>query len=598
MQTKACMEGAAMLRKKIWELKKYLILSISSLIIACSIALLVIPAKMYETSFSSQAQVYCQDLVRQAATGLSSSLNLLDYRIDEVVHNPRVAQMLRARSATMTEVYDYHKIIVECFNPHQIDSHYIQEIDLYLTRSGACLEYGSKPVALTNAFSSDYYRKAIKNTPLRNNWIGYNGEADCIEIARIAYDEKTYEILGLFIIRLSPDFLQDKFESFNPLEMERMYITDADGYVLCSNAANELGAPLGYVSPERIPGTGVLETREQIIAHCQLMDVSAEFPYHKWSVILGINKQILLQDFHAITGSFTAIAAAIVLAGVILTVRLSRSITHPIGGLVGAMGAVRGGDMKMQIHTNSNIQEIRQAYQGFNDMAHQLDVLINTVYQNELIHRETQLKVLQNQINPHFLFNTLQTVSWKAHEYEADPVCSMIESLCYMLSVNLHSGDENLFTMREELAYIQRYSSIVQSKYQGKIRFVVDVPKDLYDCMIPKLILQPFLENSIVHGLAPKSSPGTLSLKVMRDGANLIAEIRDDGVGMHSDILHGIRQQDDNGPENTHSIALKNINRRIRLLYGEPYDFEMHSRLFEGTAITLTIPYQKEPPLC
>ena len=206
--------------------------------------------------------------------------------------------------------------------------------------------------------------------------------------------------------------------------------------------------------------------------------------------------------------------------------------------------------------------------------------------------------MLQYQLNPHFLFNTLQLISWKAYEYEAYPVCDMISSLSYMLQTDLYSNENKVYTLRDEMEYIKQYTLIIRCKYNNKIAIHTSIPEHLLDCIIPKLIIQPFLENSINHGLAPKPTPGVVSISVEQCDQDLLCIIEDDGVGIDNKVLQNIRSLDspatsiDNPNKNGHHIALSNIKTRLELLYGKNYGFTITSQLSFGTRVELRIPYQ------
>lgn len=189
-------------------------------------------------------------------------------------------------------------------------------------------------------------------------------------------------------------------------------------------------------------------------------------------------------------------------------------------------------------------------------------------------------------------------ISWKAHEYEADQVCDMIHSLSYMLETELYADGDQTFTLAEELKYIEHYVKIIRSKYVDKIAVRIHVPEELLQYQIPKLVIQPILENAITHGLAPKTSSGQVSLEVFRDKEDMVIQVVDDGVGMRSNVLKKALDLGAADYETTvagkHGIALANIQQRIHLLYGDEYGLAIESNLAEGTRITLRVPLLKD----
>jgi sensor histidine kinase YesM len=169
----------------------------------------------------------------------------------------------------------------------------------------------------------------------------------------------------------------------------------------------------------------------------------------------------------------------------------------------------------------------------------------------------------------------------------------MIQSLGYMLESNLHSGDKNIYSLREEIEYISHYARIIKYKYADKIDIQFCIPDDLLNCKIPKSLIQPFVENSVRHGLVKKNIPGRILLTIEKKENELIITIVDDGVGIRPDILRVILQENpmiSDCDQGFHHIGLINIRKRIRILYGKKYGFTIKSHLYKGTVATIRIP--------
>ena len=255
------------------------------------------------------------------------------------------------------------------------------------------------------------------------------------------------------------------------------------------------------------------------------------------------------------------------------------------------------GNLDVRIQDNHK-DELSDLSGSMNHMADTIQNLLEQQKEQEKKKRELELQMLQYQLNPHFLFNTLQLISWKAYEYEAYPVCDMISSLSYMLQTDLYSNENKVYTLRDEMEYIKQYTLIIRCKNNNKMAIQNFILEHLLDCIIPKLIIQPFLENSINHGLAPKSTPGVVSISVEQCDQDLLCIIEDDGVGIDNKVLQNIRSLDspatsiDNPNKNGHHIALSNIKTRLELLYGKNYGFTITSQLSFGTRVELRIPYQ------
>ena len=574
-----------------------LILCISGLLSVTALLLLAVPARLYASLYEEQAKGYCGNIVYQTSVGISQAITAFDVKINRLADAPVIRSILSSPAAAADMWYEYKTAVSDHFVPQTIDDYYLQELDLYIKGVDTVLQYGSKPLHLPVPFESSYYHHSLIY-PVEMNWLGYNTADDCIDITKVLYDYSTYEVQGFFVIRLSKDFLLDKFEAFNTIDPEQLYILDDKGTVLCSNSTAYLGQPFPYLYEQLAGEQGSVKTKDHMIVYSGFQNISTDFPYRNWTAAITLDQNKLLKDFRRILYLFIGITAGIIAAGVFITVYLSRYVTHPIEHVVQAMNEVEHENLQVRLADTHQIREIRSINHGFNRMTIRLDTLINTVYKTQLAQKEAQLKILRSQINPHFLFNTLQLISWKAYEYEAYQVCEMIDSLSYMLQTDLETGDDNWHTLRDEMEYIRHYERIIHCKYENKITFNFQIPDELLDCRIPKLIIQPFLENSVSHGLAPKDGEGYVTLRVSGEEQVLTAVIADDGVGMRGGLLAALQDpvppsRMEEADAKGHHIALSNIQNRIHILYGEPYGFEIESRLYEGTVVTLRIPLEK-----
>jgi two-component system sensor histidine kinase YesM len=584
--------------KLVLTLKQYLILCICSLVIITTAVMMFFPSSLYKALYQKQTETHCKNVVTQAGISIANTIHNFDTKIDQMVESTIIHRLVFETDNEETAQESYQRIVENYFNKKSVDAFYLRSIDLYNKSNGSCLRSSVTTPVLNDPFNSKYYKIALM-FPNNLNWIKYNHDMDSIEASRVIYDKKSYEAQGMLLIRMSPQFLLDQFDAHNTMEVNHIYITDGEGNILASNNPETMGNTLEdesiLISPSDA-SVGTFYTENEIFVYYQMRSAYYAFPYDRWCIIIGIDREWLLKDFNKIQHFFYGISLLIIVLGVLITVYFSNSLSKPIGELSKAMSEVGHENLQIILGENSHVKEITLVNQGFNKMSRKLDNLINSVYKSQLAQKEAQLKALQSQINPHFLFNTLQLISWKAHEYEAYPVCEMIHSLSYMLETGLYSDDKNTYTLHDELQYIEHYAKIIHKKYEGKIKIRTHIPDYLLDCRIPKILLQPFIENAIVHGLGPKTTPGHVTLEVYEDNTDLVAIICDNGVGMRADKLLYLQdsQENTNGNDHTsHHIALQNIRNRIKLLYGDPYGFTIESESFVGTTVTVRIPLQR-----
>ena len=576
-------------------LKGALCFLVCTLLLVITIVTLFIPEVCYKKLYEKRLEELCKIMVNQGGLELSDVLADFDQRIDEMIWDSDLRELVFNSESHSIE--DYYDIIKLYFNEKGFDTSYLYSIDLYVRSSGAYYQSDGTSPVIQDVFDSMYYKIGLVY-PNTLNWVNYDKDLDCLEISRVIYDAESYMAEGLLILRLSPMFLLDNFNVQGMPEMKQIYIVDELGKILSSGAVENIGKNVNdfMVSVPSTPFLGVFDNGDNVIVYCHMSEISYIYPCEEWTVIVEIEKEALLVEYNKISNMFLGIAAVLIIIALATTMWFAGFLSRPLMKLAHAMSEVRHENLGYYINEKFLIKEIETVNRGFNGMSGQLDNLINNVYQSQLVQKEAQLQKLQAQINPHFLFNTLQLIGWKAHEYEAEPVCEMIYSLSYMLETDLHSEDKNFFALEEELNYIYHYSNIIRYKYGGKIEIVIDVPDELRDCKVPKILLQPFIENAVVHGLASKISPGHVFLKIFEENGDLVAIIRDDGVGITPEVLSGLKtngkvRSSDFG--DSHHIALKNIRSRIWLLYGEEYGFSIVSERFEGTTITVRIPLNR-----
>ncbi len=241
--------------------------------------------------------------------------------------------------------------------------------------------------------------------------------------------------------------------------------------------------------------------------------------------------------------------------------------------------------------------EIGMLNRNFDQMTAQLHDLIQANYVNELLKKEAQLKALENQINPHFLYNTLESINWRAKALGAEDISTMAQSLGALLRVTLSEGSEP-FTLRRELELIRSYMSIMTFRFEERLNFSIDVPDELLALPFPKLTLQPLVENAIRYGLEENTEGCEIRIAARREGGDLRITVRNSGSAFEDRLLEKLRAQE--LPTHGHGIGLLNIDRRLALAYGEHYGLTLYNENDEAVACVVVPvePAEKEESLC
>lgn len=240
--------------------------------------------------------------------------------------------------------------------------------------------------------------------------------------------------------------------------------------------------------------------------------------------------------------------------------------------------------------------EITVLDEQFSHMLKRLDRLIQENYVQELDKRETQLKNLQLQINPHFLYNTLETISSMAAVRQAFAVCDMCGKLGEIFRYSLGKDYGEFVTVEQELHHVQNYIFIQKVRYGDKFEVFINVEEELKQCKILRFVLQPMVENAILHGIVPMTGSGTIEITVEKKDEMLCVRVEDDGVGMDSMQIEQLIEYINRNAaeeEKTKSIGVKNVHQRIRLACGEEYGVLVESVLYSGSCFIMTFPFQR-----
>lgn len=289
------------------------------------------------------------------------------------------------------------------------------------------------------------------------------------------------------------------------------------------------------------------------------------------------------------------IASFIVFLVVILLIsrKLARTISKPLEDLTTKMKQVELGNVKPMIEeaTTHSSDEIGQLHTNFVSMIGRMNTLIAENYSKQLVIKETEYRALQAQINPHFLYNTLDSINWLAKMNKQQDISSIAESLGNMMRTII-SKKEPLITLEEELTIVHHYMVIQSYRYKSRLTFSMEQLDNLNSLRIPKLTIQPIVENAIQHSLEEVIGECQIHIffKVKED--HLYITVQDNGVGMTQDTIDSIYAGTVK-PKRS-GIGLANIMERLRIMFGEPYGIQIESQVGKGTAVTVKIPSAKE----
>lgn len=404
--------------------------------------------------------------------------------------------------------------------------------------------------------------------------------------------------LGYILIRIDERHILKKYEDLDLGTGTDIFILDDQGRVISSRnpdlrPASMYGDPSFVRKLKESRERGVHAFQASIAGKNHLVAYSF-IPQADWFLVSTIPHSYLNYESIRIGIYIAALAILCFLLALHVSFLVSSSISRPLLRLVGSMNQVKSGNFAMQIRDNHQ-DELGVVSEHFDTMVHDLKSLIHEVKEKETLKRQAELKALQAQINPHFLSNTLNTIRWLAQLQKADNISNVIHSLIQLLHASMWKGGE-LVTLREEIEHVRHYLNIMAYKYYDKFSVHYEIEDEVLSSQIQNFLLQPIVENALLHGIEPMDGHGYIVIKAYRMQKHLKISITDNGVGIPPEDMEKLmrKRKDVNQAGQSGSrlsgIGIWNVDQRIKLFFGEEYGLSIQSIPNLYTTIELTLP--------
>ncbi|TDG00796.1 cache domain-containing sensor histidine kinase [Paenibacillus piri] len=315
-----------------------------------------------------------------------------------------------------------------------------------------------------------------------------------------------------------------------------------------------------------------------------------------WTIIQFIPSRAIDNAFQKNIGKYVSISLICLVIAIFMAYFFSRRFFKPISKLIKTMKMADSGTLDRIADDENREDEIGKLMQSYNSMMHRLKESREKELMSSRLQKRAELNMLQAQINPHFLYNTLNTMHSIAELHRFEPISVMAQSLSSLYRYNLKSND--IVTIRMELEQIRNYVQIQQMRFLNKFQVIYEIDEQLHDYQILKFLLQPIVENAFYHGLEPKGGSGTLKLSIRKNGHTLFLLIEDDGMGISRDKAEQLnlsfrKPAAEEQNESKNHIGLRNVNARIKNFYGDEYWLQISSVEGQGTSVEMMIPAEK-----
>lgn len=474
----------------------------------------------------------------------------------------------------------------------------VSEKGQYLSNDSYCI----KKLPLTD---EKWYQEAVRadgklvlcpSSLGRNlkDWKNYSTDS-YVSTAKMIKDLKTGQGIGVILIDLDLNSIQNLVEDITMGQTGFGYIQDSQGYVLYApknkvvyrmNPAWVMAGESGRVRC-RIEG----KDYNVIYSHSEYTDLTAVGVFDWGKTIEGAARVRTVSWW---------IAAVIIVFAAGITVVFSASFTRPISALSRLMKKAQTGDMNVRFE-NHYTGEIRQLGDSFNAMVEKINELLEVVYREQKNKREAELKILHEQIKPHFLYNTLDTIQWMAKEYHAQDIVDLVLALSGFFRISLSQGKE-FITLEQEVLMVRNYLEIQKVRYEDLFNYSTEIEEGMENYMVLKICLQPLVENALYHGIKESDEDGgNIWIRAFSDeNDDIILNVEDNGAGMSQEKIDQLNfwlRLKERGAE-IKAYGILNVNDRIKIAYGDEYGLHYEKRTGGGTVAVVRLKRLQKEEIC
>lgn len=402
------------------------------------------------------------------------------------------------------------------------------------------------------------------------------------------------EHLAVLCINYSGTAMSDLLQQVTQPDDSSTYITNSEHVVLTSSDQDQIGT---IIIPPQIEEDPLKIQSAQTAYKGGLIIVRSKYYFEAWEITVEAPITKVLKSYHMFSHSLFSVFIVLILLILSTSFFLSHLLIKPINRLLDSIHRVYNGNLSARIENISN-DEIGDVQKNFNAMMDSIESLLQENYAVKLREKEAQLKTMEAQINPHFLYNTLDIINWKVMELGGLDICQMVVRLSQILRYSI-SNSQKIVSLKEELTQIENYLYIQQIRFQDRISFEMNIDPDAISLQVNKLLLQPIVENAIIHGLEDREEGGIVRISARVTDKQLLLEVYDNGKGMSKELQNSVLQV--HTPLSISSeyhtrIGINNVFNRMQYYYGPNSGIQIDSVEHLYTKVILFFPREAVTP--
>lgn len=569
-------------------IRKRLIKSNSVVIILTVILIEALLTLILVRSLVQDSQASNSELVKTMSNSFDDTYLSFKWTIDSITMDDTFQSVLSGRSGVTYENGEDNAILSSIISDASLLCEEMEKVCLYDAN-------GNQKVILNRIRSST---QDVSYPTLDADWFDESGRVSShvldgkLVFTRIIYDKSNWEKLGYILCVYQQSGLAKRINTVVPTSNRFVVVLDSSGQTVVHNYPDELlvNDIVGYITQSqphyiqnvlRLPGIGPVLAAQHYSSRTG------------WRTVSMISLYDVLYTY---IDSFLAIALLGIFSMLLcffVQRSLARRIVKPLEEITRSVMQAKSGDYSIRVQTDTN-DEIATLAEAYNHLLEKTDVLVNQILKSKLAYQEAQLEALQSQINPHLLFNTFECLNWLAAYGRQDDIRRVTAALSKLMKAML--SNQRMITLSEELELTRNFLLIYEILLEGKMTASIECHTSAIQMEIPKLTIQPLVENAVIHGIKPNGG-GCVSVVVTDDSGGTTIYITDDGVGMKQEQVTAINEYASGSVSSTPTgmhVGMKNVIDRLRLIYGTDTTLQISSTRELGTFVCLTIPHSAE----
>ncbi|WP_337104038.1 cache domain-containing sensor histidine kinase [Paenibacillus sp. YIM B09110] len=568
------------------------------LILMTIVIMSVVSYFLSEDAVQSNAKTYTTELVKQVNNNIKSYVNSMKYISDLVDGNPYVQQYMSGQAEDDPEKEREHKQAVADF----LESMAVSRADI---SSVSLFGYngqfvpGNKDLEL-NPFidipSLTWYRSAQEAggeyviSPSHVQPVFKDKYPWVVSLSMELTSRESGTKFGIFLIDLNFSVMNDMLQDIRLGQRGYLFIVNSEGQIVYHPQQQLIYSKL---KTEKIQEVLQIENGTFMSGEGgnRKMYTVQESDFG-WKIVGVSYVSELVGNQNKMRLSIIVLGLVCIVIAIIISLFVSQRVSQPIKQLQGYMKEVEKGNFDIQVPVPTTI-EIGRLARAFNMMVGRIKELMSQVVRDQELKRRSEINALQAQINPHFLYNTLDSIIWMAESKKSQEVVLMTSALAKLFRASISKGEE-LVTIETELEHITNYLKIQKMRYKNKLDYRIETDESVSQYKTIKLILQPIVENAIYHGIKMKRGPGLITIYSEETATDVLLIVEDNGNGMEEEKLAKLLTQQYEG-EAGKGVGVGNVHGRLKLYFGAQYGLSYTSKPGEGTTVTIRLP--KHPPL-